>query len=383
MNEVTVGQFLKNPIETSNKLWLNNCDIDMLQFGLLKSPFVYLSLILIMVSIVSTVSIYIGKKIKLKSSYCLTKKSIKASSSTSSMVKLCYKCRQLLSDKNGNMAKEQLNPVSENDESITEMSSESKNNSTCQVDCCCSNFSSNNSTFTVSQSSPDLKPFLLILNGFLFGIFGVGIPIVYVCTQSGYDMFSCDATPSVDDVKTKAVKHLGMVYLVIMLSDFIYPLTCLLRLPSINSSQRQSSSVKVPSLTRNYWMINLQLAHVTFWLILQLLEIIVYPGGFSIFTGFMIMIHRTYFYGYLVMTTASKAVSPKSLRTKWRNGLIWTQFISTLAICLHHIYFNSLAPASCGNKTVLTSTAIYCTISSIFFGANLLIDQLQSKNKTN
>lgn len=376
-------QLMTNPVATTNKLWLVHCDLDMLQFGLLKSPFYYLFLVAAFATIVLTVSFYVARKMKQQTPAAMVTRRKK------SPVKLCLKCSQLLADKNGNT--EMLTTTTTTAKSSPVENSESElicrgktshsdallsTTVKCQVSSC-PNFSSTNSTLSLSKSPADFKPFLLILNGFLFGIFGVGIPIALVCTQSGYDMFSCDATPAVDDIKTKAVKHLGMVYLVIMLSDFAYPLCCLLRLPSISASSSPSPSSWpfFSSPTRSYWTINLHLGHVTLWLILQLVEIIVYPGGFSIFTGFMIMIHRTYFYGYLVMTTASAAVSPQSLKTKWRKGLIWTQFISTLAICLHHSYFNLLAPDTCGNKTVLTSTAIYCAIISLFMGVNLASNQ--------
>ena len=166
-----------------------------------------------------------------------------------------------------------------------------------------------------------------------------------------------------------------MVYLIIMLSDFFYPLSCLLRLPTVYHS---TTTPRVNGISRNYWSINMQLLHVSIWSVLQLIEIVVYPAGFSIFVGFMVMIHRTYFYGYLVMTVASSQVSPKTLRSNWRSGLLWTQLASNAAICLHHVYFSTFTPHTCGSKNVLNATAIYCAITSIIMARNLLTNQSAS-----
>lgn len=216
----------------------------------------------------------------------------------------------------------------------------------------------------------DYRPLMLIFNGFFFGVNGAGMMIAYFCTYYGQDMFDCSITPRTDSLRIKATKHLAYVYLCILLFDF--------------------GKYIINIFRGKYVPKGAKLVHIGIWNCICFLTVALWPASFTFVIGIGVMLHRIFYYGYLVMTVTSHELRPKNM-FKWKLITKIVHFTAFFGIFIHHSYYlfvNYYQNQNCGNRFVLTLISSYTLIASIglVFGIKNSIDrhlkQLASDPKT-
>lgn len=218
--------------------------------------------------------------------------------------------------------------------------------------------------------SLDYRPLMLIFNGFFFGVNGAGTLIAYFCTYYGHDMFDCSITPKTDELRIKATKHLAYVYLCILLFDF--------------------GKYIINIFRGKYTPKGMKLFHIGIWNCICFLAVSIWPASFTFVIGIGVMVHRVFYYGYLVMTVTSHELKPSNM-FKWKLITKTVHLAAFLAIFAHHAYYllvNYTQNRSCGNQFVLALVSTYALIASLglMIGIKKSIDrhlkQLASDPKT-
>lgn len=193
----------------------------------------------------------------------------------------------------------------------------------------------------------DYRPLMLIFNGFFFGVNGAGMMIAYFCTYYGQDMFDCSITPRTNELRIKATKHLAYVYLCILLFDF--------------------GKYVINIFRGKYIPRGMKLVHIGIWNCICFLTVAIWPASFTFVIGIGVMLHRVFYYGYLVMTVTSHELRPKDM-FKWKLTTKLVHLTSFLLIFLHHSYYwlmNYTQNRSCGNQFLLSLISIYSFIVSL------------------
>jgi hypothetical protein len=190
----------------------------------------------------------------------------------------------------------------------------------------------------------DFRPLMIIYNGFFFGAFGVGMPLLFATTRNCRDFFSCDAIPELrKDLTSIALKHLSVVFLKLMYVDMGFFVIQVIRMKRLSLSE---------------------LMHQVLWMMVMYTTLTIQPLGFTIFACSMHMFTRIYKYGYLVLTVAR--IVPRS----WRVSFTVIELIANLLTVVHHVYY--LTIVSCGNPFTLTMTSAYCAIRACLLGLKVI-----------
>ena len=184
----------------------------------------------------------------------------------------------------------------------------------------------------------DYRPLMIIFNGFFFGTFGAGLPLVYFTTRRGSDFFACDAIPaSRKDLTAIALKHLAVVFLVIMLLELGVFAIRVIRRKKVTASE---------------------VLHQMSWTLLMYTTMTIHPTGFTILAACLHMMTRICTYGYFALTVMSR--EPKV----WRIYVHAFEIASNFAIVLHHSYY--LTQPQCGNFFTTLVTNLYCALRACF-----------------
>lgn len=212
----------------------------------------------------------------------------------------------------------------------------------------------------MKQRKPyDLRPFMLIFNGVMFGMNGAGFLITLVLTELGRNAWTCGASdPRSTDLRASAIVYLGYVYFLIKFMEFIRIGFAVLRK---RDHQATMSAFIHPCL-------------VTFVIYSGLY---LYPGGIFCFLPLLDTLTNSVTYAYYVLATA-KQISFE----KWKKYLVGVQMLNFSLLLTHAIYF--LLQPSCGvPHLVLYFQVLYgalCLSSYPFVFSKLFLGKVSSRD---
>ena len=171
--------------------------------------------------------------------------------------------------------------------------------------------------FTPSFQHRDLRPLMLIVNGFVFGIVGMGLCLGVIVTNFTTYCFSCDASdPSRNDIMTAATKMIAFMYIMTKLLEFQRPLFAVLRGDSASSHYRSFS--------------------YTLFLLCQLvmtyIGVVFYPGGALTFWPVADGIVLIMEYGYMVLKLATPQLQPNP---SWKNVIFRARLCAIICLIIH------------------------------------------------
>jgi len=189
----------------------------------------------------------------------------------------------------------------------------------------------------------DLRPAMMIMNGLIFGLVGVGFVIGVILTRNGTDSFACDGLDprNFDDIRVTEIKLIAFLYLLIKLMEFQRPFFAGLRGKS-NSDHYNSFGY--------YFYLYGQLG-------MSYLGGTFYPGGVFCFWPLLDAFVTIASYAYLILQLASPELRPSPVSKTVINVM---RYLTFLALAIHGYYFY-LVP-NCGNNFLLSLQAVYNTI---------------------
>lgn len=175
----------------------------------------------------------------------------------------------------------------------------------------------------------DFSPYLLVNNGFAFGVHGAGFALCYVLSNRGRDGFDCNplkAVPFTGDISFEYIKSQSIVYLTIVflfLRIFMLSESLILMLMTGRS----------PS--------NWRIANEVGLLIFTYIGVKYIPGGPALFFGKTYLAFYTFTYGYYTLKlgySESHAVLAKS-----RKYFIYMKFLWSILILGHYLFLRNYA----------------------------------------
>ena len=189
-----------------------------------------------------------------------------------------------------------------------------------------------------NKSTTDYRPFALLYSGFFFGVYGIGLPLLYVTTRGGSDLFACDAMPhNRRDIASSALKYLLSSFLMLMVVDMGIFIVRILNRKRIQMHQ---------------------LIHHTVWMIVLSYAIVLHPVGFTIFAAACHVTNKMIGYAFLVLCFQH----PKLC--SMRPAIDFIEISFNLLTSLHHGFF--LTQSQCGNPFTLSLIWIYCSLRASF-----------------
>ena len=200
----------------------------------------------------------------------------------------------------------------------------------------------------------DLRPWMLIFNGTMFGMNGAGFFMTLVLTEGITNCWTCGASdPQSLDLRPSAIVLLGFVYFLIKFMEFARIGFAVMRK---RDHQASLAAFTQPSL-------------VTLVIFAGLLY---YPGDIFCFLPMMDTLTNSITYGYYVLATAKQISSDK-----YKKHLVLTQMLSFVLIFTHAIWFLS-QPSCKAPHIVLFFQALYsglCLVSYPFVFAKVFSSQ--------
>lgn len=129
----------------------------------------------------------------------------------------------------------------------------------------------------------DIRPFILVHNGFCFGVYGVGLLILLIQTYIGTLLFSCyDPSLQITEFHEHCIKHAEYTYLIMTFVTFLEPLIKVLGGKGIDSVA--------------------DLLHQSIWSFLLTIYVVLNPIGITMTTIVIDGIHNVIRYGSAVLS---------------------------------------------------------------------------------
>lgn len=192
------------------------------------------------------------------------------------------------------------------------------------------------------KEAKDLRPLLLILNGFAFGALTTGVMTGLWHSNWGMTSFSCTAL----DPKNRSLdmwikKTIGYLFIFGKTWEFIRPIIAVYR--------------KRDSHITNMYLVNCCSSVLIVWLGLKL-----YPGGVLSLLPYLDGIYQIFAYGYLIKASASSVFKPSS---SYRTLLYRIRSLANFLLLIHGLYF--LMIPNCGPTLLKVLQVIYATVGLI------------------
>ena len=222
----------------------------------------------------------------------------------------------------------------------------------------------------------DIRPILLIHDGFCFGVYGIGVFMIYTVADFGRMFYTCNYSYPITDFHTQAVVHLIYVYLLISFVCYGHPLIQVLGGHPVD--------------------VLVDLVHHSIWSCLLTVYMVFNPIGLSLVVPIIDCISKCVHYGSSVLAVTDP---DSSVAAKWSN-LCRTL---TFAAIAGHSYLFNLYAGSCSKPTsksipyensVLLITCVYASTVAVvsfirflvafspFFSASSIEKQVLSSGRT-
>jgi len=202
----------------------------------------------------------------------------------------------------------------------------------------------------------DIRPLLLIHDGFCFGVYGVATLIFLIVGNLGQPLYACNASKdaNIDDLLSAAIKHLTYVYLLISFVCFGHPLIQVLGGHSVD--------VLVDIFHHSIWSC-LSAAYLTF-----------NPVGLSLVLPILDCLGKVAHYGSSVLAVTNRDAS---IAVKWSD---FFRCIVFSLLSFHSFYFLSVSrtcfPPQAGHlyqPAILLVTALYAGFVCLASGTRFLL----------
>ena len=170
----------------------------------------------------------------------------------------------------------------------------------------------------------DLSPYLLVHNGFAFGVHGAGLAICFVLSNRGRDGFDCSplkAVPFSGDISFEYIKSESLVHLAIVF--------LLLRIFLLSESLAlMVMSGRSPS--------NWRIANEVGLLVFTFVGVKYLPGGPALFSCKTYLAFYTFTYGYYTLKLGYS--ESREVLAKSKKYFIYTKFLWSFLTLGHHIF---------------------------------------------
>jgi len=216
-----------------------------------------------------------------------------------------------------------------------------------------------------SFKNVDMRPWLLIQNGFAFGCHGAGFFVALTLSGMGSDGFDCSpltapkwsALPTFEYIKSESLVHLA--YVLLMLRIFLLTEGLAIRV----MNDKPLSSVRILNEVSLLFFCYIGFKYL--------------PGGPSLFFGMTYLVFYTFSYGYYTLKSGS--LSNSDLVSSWKSVFIGLQF-AWAAATLYHFWYLMTAD-SCRTASVVPLAALegLYSIGLIATACNSLREKLSSK----
>ena len=257
--------------------------------------------------------------------------------------------------------------------------------------------------FRRNTNPNDIRPLLIIYDGFLFGVFGTGFIMFFVASNFGSFIFSCSRTGSTFRMELNqelVVKHLVYTYIIMLVVSLANQILITFG-RSKTRALRISSSSRGAAHFANYWEANvfgdsfITLIHQSLWTIIVSYYLVTNPVGETLFEPLIDCLNYVFYYGCGILLVTERVpvnISPRSKSSKKRDSSSFNppislkvklremaRFVCFCAISVHTFYILSNQghchpPSSRGavsnyHQIPATVVSIY---SAIFAAINLI-----------
>ena len=142
--------------------------------------------------------------------------------------------------------------------------------------------SSEKPTITAKSIIADIRPLILVHNGFCFGVYGVGLLIMLTQTYFGQMLFSCDPSRNITVFHQHCIKHTVYTYLIVTFACFLQPLITVLGGREVD--------------------IVVDLLHQTIWSLLLTVFVVLNPVGIPMTIVVIDAVHNVIRFGAAVLS---------------------------------------------------------------------------------
>lgn len=191
----------------------------------------------------------------------------------------------------------------------------------------------------------DCKPWMICINGFIFGWNTIGLLGVAVPSNYYTDCFSCSAyNKSANTIESLTIKHFayGIVF-----AKFVN----LIIFPSFKFLTKQHDRMSDLHLL---YLMSVSMASVCL--------VKLQPGGIFIFCGLIETIEQIVLYSYLTFASASDYFKPSKT---WKMAILFTKMISWTCVLAHSAYFLSIP--NCGDQVIKLLLVGFSSLVVILF----------------
>jgi len=198
------------------------------------------------------------------------------------------------------------------------------------------------------NSKKDIRALLLIHDGFCFGCYGIGVPLITAVADFSRMLYTCNYSTPITEFHTQAISHLIYVYLLISFVCFGHPLIQVL------------GGHKV-----DVWV---DIIHHSIWSLLLTCYMVFNPVGITLAIPIIDCVAKCVHYGSSVINVSNPESSAAS---KWSDLFRGLSFAS---IAVHSYLFNSIGK-SCTKPTgngselyehaVLLTTCVYSSVVAV------------------
>ena len=195
--------------------------------------------------------------------------------------------------------------------------------------------------YAKSLAGYDLKPVMLIANGTVFGIVGMGWLIGLYLTNFASDGLRCDGSfPRDTDLRTSALKMIAFMYVMTKLLEFQRPIFASLR--------GSSASDHYKSLAYNMYLLG--------QLTMSYIGGVFYPGGPLVIWPMTDAVVMIVGYGYLVLRLATPALHPSPT---WIKIVSVMRFLTSFILMVHAYLFSFTCAMTSSKLAYLLNIAFY------------------------
>lgn len=190
----------------------------------------------------------------------------------------------------------------------------------------------------------DLRPWMLVFNGFMFGLYGAGFLVALYFTQWGLNSWSCsDRCDRWEGIHGITAKYLGFMYIWLRLLEFV---------PTAFDVLRKRENVDTKG----------QVLHNSYCVMFAFMGLKFYPKGFYFFFPLLDTVFSSVKFAYFVLASAGSGL---------RFSLWWKQHVNTvhLAQCLgvvaHSAYI--LMTPNCAGPMFLKAMALVYGAGGVYY----------------
>lgn len=191
----------------------------------------------------------------------------------------------------------------------------------------------------------ELRPYMLVYNGFMFGVNGAGFLVALWVTQMGTNSWHCQLdSDRWSGIQGISMKYMGYTYLWIKLMDFVSTGFAILR-------KKEGQDITA------------QVIHNSYMILFPFLGLKFYAKGIFAFLPMMDLFLQSVRFAFLVLASAGKAFT---FSLWWKKYVTQIQILQQLVLLVHSLYM-TLTPNCEGPAFLKIFVGIYATCSLPYY----------------